>query len=108
MAYNSKKQSIDEYRQGRVVEKGKLYDQVSDILFRNDPVGINLGFNVDEYEPEARTILPRLENIKSVDEIRKIAYEEFLHWFSHSTTVGGESHYQKIAEEIWAALNPLK
>ena len=39
-----------------------LYDRVTSILFRIDPMGINFEDNTDEYDPETDTILPRLQN----------------------------------------------
>jgi hypothetical protein len=38
----------------------RLFTEVSAILFRHDPIGINFEGNTDEYDPEAGTILPRL------------------------------------------------
>ena len=40
---------------------GSLFDSITALLFRHDPIGINFEDNTDEYEPEARTILPRLK-----------------------------------------------
>lgn len=62
MGFNSDKQTKEEYRANRVASKGKLYDQLCDLFFKYDPVGINLVDNIDEYEPEVETILPRLGN----------------------------------------------
>ena len=46
-------------------EYGRLFEAVSEILFRHDPAELNFGFNENEYEPEAETILPRLRNCQS-------------------------------------------
>jgi len=57
-----------------------LFDEVSSILFRHDPIGINFETNTDEYEPEVGTILPRLKeahhpmaggNLESVSNIKR-------------------------------------
>ena len=88
-----------------------LYEEVSAILFRHDPIGLNFGHNTNEYEPEVDTILPRLENAYSVQDVRRIVHEEFLRWFSSGTTedlhgiVGREEHYQAIAADIWEAMS---
>lgn len=91
-----------------------LYEEVSAILFRHDPVGLNFGYNTDEYEPEVDTILPRLEGADSAEDVRRVVHEEFLRWFgthgepepSEEThkLVGREEHYQAIAEDIWDAI----
>lgn len=57
---------------------GKLYDQVLEILFRHDPIGINFKDNKDEYSPEAGTILPRLKEAGSQAKLRRIIHEEFV------------------------------
>ena len=54
---------------------GLLFDTVTALLFDSDPMGINFGDNADEYEPETGTILPRLANAKSVDDVQTIVYE---------------------------------
>jgi hypothetical protein len=39
-------------------EYGELFDSVTALLLRHDPIGIDFKVNPDEYEPETRTILP--------------------------------------------------
>jgi hypothetical protein len=82
---------------------GTLYDEVSSILFRHDPIGICRETNTDEYEPEVGTILPRLRQAGSAKELSGIIYEEFFRWFNGDDLVGPPSKYDKIAEEIWDA-----
>ena len=81
-------------------EYGRLYDAVSDILFRDDPIGINFETNTDEYEPEVGTILPRLKACHSVEDVQTVVHEEFVKWF-YSDTAGPAERYRKVAEEIW-------
>ena len=45
---------------------------LSAILFRRDPVGLNVEENRDEYDPEARTILPRLAGCRSAEGVRRL------------------------------------
>jgi hypothetical protein len=82
------------------LEYGILFDAVAAILFRHDPIGINYENNTDEYEPEARTILPRLRICKSVEDVQSVVYEEFQQWFGDEIADSAES-YKAIAEEIW-------
>jgi hypothetical protein len=93
--------------EGRLAEKerlkaeyGSLFGSVEEILFRHDPIEINYGFNTDEYDPEVKTILPRLKTCRSVEDVASVVHEEFLHWFN-SESVGAKERYQNIAEEIW-------
>ncbi|MBF7074612.1 hypothetical protein ISG33_14495 [Glaciecola sp. MH2013] len=78
----------------------KLYFCVSRILYDNDIEGINFGVNDDEYEPEVGTILPRLHDASSVEDIQLILSEEFNHWFGSNREL---DEYYDSAKEIWAA-----
>ena len=79
-----------------------LFDVVSDVLFKYDPIGINFGTNTDEYDPEVGTILPRLSECDSIEDVRRITHEEFVVWFG-ADGAGPEENYAEAAEEIWLA-----
>jgi hypothetical protein len=64
-------------------------------------MGINFEDNTDEYDPEVGTILPRLRDCRSPEQVRRVTYEEFLRWFGGG--VGDEQKYGAIAQEIWDA-----
>ena len=52
-------------------EYQKLFERLTEILFRHDPIGMNLEATTSEYEPEARTILPRLRSERvDIDQVR--------------------------------------
>lgn len=81
-----------------------IYAEVEKILFRVDPVGIDFGDNVDEYAPEVRTIIPRLEDARSEADVHCIVYEEFVQWFG-AEIAGAASRkvYKDAAKKIWQA-----
>src|ERR1700677_699832 len=87
----------------------KKYDQLSELLFRHDPIGIafighdQVADNPDEYEPEVGTILPRLRDCSSEADCLKVIHEEFSRWFGGEA--GPISHYKKIAHETWIMWN---
>ncbi len=89
---------------------GAIYDKLSALFFRFDPIGIafidhpNVVDNPDEYEPEVDTILPRLEHCSSEVDCMRIIHEEFSHWFG-GDTAGSASHYESIAREVWVLWN---
>ena len=59
----------------------ELFEAILEILFRYDPIKIcNHTAGASEYSAEVNTILPRLENAKSVEDVHKIIYEEFVRW----------------------------
>ena len=80
---------------------GQLFDSVSALLFQHDPIGIAFdNENTDEYDPEAGTILPRLQTCKSSTDALRAVHEEFVRWFG-ADTAGPPEAYAKIASEIW-------
>jgi hypothetical protein len=87
-------------RQRLKAEYRGLFDEVSALLFRLDPIGINFECNTDEYEPEVGTILPLLRSCSSAEDVRRIVHQEFVRWFG-ADSAGPEEHYSNIATEIW-------
>jgi len=85
----------------------QLLIEVSTILFRHDPIGINFEENTDEYDPEAGTILPRLRSGLSVEEATAIVHEEFVRWFEPETA-GSRELYKAMAAEILSAYQKWK
>ena len=94
------REQILEERKLLKAEYGCLFDDLSALLFRHDPIGINFDVNPDEYEPEVGTILPRLRDCRSTSDVLQTVYEEFVRWFG-AETAGPQEHYAHIAEEIW-------
>src|SRR4051812_7148384 len=80
-------------------EYGRLFDAFSEILFRHDPAELNYDFNRDEYDSEAETILSRLKDCHSVEDVLIIVREELQKWFDKDTAAKAVN--KKIAEEIW-------
>lgn len=88
-----------------VNQYGPAFYNLSNLLFAEDPMGINFESNTDEYEPEARTILPRLNDCRSVDDVRRIVHEEFARWFAPAR-VGSPEKYHSVATRIWGEIVP--
>lgn len=86
-------------------EFSPLFNEVSAILFRLDPMGLNYGFNTDEYEAEVGTILPRLKECRSARDVQKVVYEEFERWFGIS---GKPEKYRLASQDIWSAWRRFK
>ena len=84
-------------------EYRELFEEVRRILTEADPIHIALeDVNPDEYEPEVGTILPRLKDAESADDVRRIIHQEFVRWFSPEIA-GPESRYQRAAAKVWEA-----
>jgi hypothetical protein len=81
----------------------KLYEVVLTILFQHDPVRICDDSNdaqETEYASEVETILPRLKEATSAQELQQIVYEESIRWFDASA--GPIERYNQIAHDIWS------
>ncbi len=70
------------------------------LFFEADPIGINFESNTDEYRPEAETVQLRKSEAGSVEDVRRIVYEEFIRWFGDDV-VGTPEKYEQVARSIW-------
>ena len=98
----------DEFRRQREHLKRAYrgaFERLNDILFAEDPVGLDFEGNTDEYEPEVGTILPRLRECGAVEDVRRVVHEEFVRWFD--SAAGPAELYQVIAERIWTEVVPV-
>ncbi|WP_334121640.1 hypothetical protein [Glutamicibacter sp.] len=77
-----------------------LTSRVEKLLFAADPIGINFDTNTDEYSPEAKSIVRRLPEVGSMDDLQRIIHQEFVHWFD-ADIAGSVEQYRSIAESIW-------
>ena len=92
---------ILEERRRLKAEYGELFDAISALLFHVDPIGISFdNENLDEYDPETGTILPRLKTCKSADDVLRVVHEEFVRWFD-ADTAGSRKGYAEVANQIW-------
>ena len=93
-------------RQGSLkASYGALYTEVSRLVREADPIRlISRGTPDDEYDPEVGTILPRLREAKSPDDVQRIVHEEFVHWFS-AEIAGSAEEYAEVSKKIWEARN---
>jgi broad specificity phosphatase PhoE len=84
---------------------GALYTEVSRLMREADPIRlIAIGAPEDEYDVELRTILPRLREAKSSDDVQRIVHEEFVHWFS-AEIAGPAEQYAEVSKNIWEVWN---
>ena len=102
------REQIREERRQLKAEYGDLFDSVAKLLFRHDPIGIAFeNPNTDEYEPEAGTILPRLQTCESASDVNRVVHQEFVRWFDEGNA-GPEEGYAQIASEIWELWQPYR
>ena len=73
-----------------------------------DPIGLlEGGAPADEYGPEIGTVVPRVVNAQSIEEVTTVLHEEFLRWFGDD--IAGTRHtYEAPAGKIWKALLELR
>jgi hypothetical protein len=95
------REQIREARRLLRKEYCELFDKTAAPLYRHDPIGINFDDNPDEYEPEAETILPRLRDCRSREDVVRVVHQEFSRWFGEDTA-GAPERYQKLASDVWS------
>jgi hypothetical protein len=97
--------TVDKQKHERGRGYGWLHDDLVDILYRHDPIGIGITIDgpLNEYEPEATSILPRLRGVSTVAEVSAILRLEFIRWFDEDLA-GPIETYLPIAEEIVAEM----
>ncbi|HEY3415127.1 MAG TPA: hypothetical protein VGM51_19000 [Armatimonadota bacterium] len=77
---------------------------VNDILRLRDPVGlIEMGAPADEYAPEAESIVARMREMASEDDVWRIVTEEFVRWFGADTWVSAEA-LQLASGDVWTCI----
>lgn len=81
---------------------GRLFVEVEAALFRADPMGLNFEDNTDEYEFEARGIVPRLGKCGSEDDVCRVVASEF------DAQLSDPSRLNAAAAEIWHTLHRRK
>jgi hypothetical protein len=59
----------------------KIFSDLALLFFVYDPVGLNFYSKTDEHVPEVRTVLPRLDVVRTAAEIPGLIREEFVRWF---------------------------
>jgi hypothetical protein len=70
-------------------------------MFKHNPIGLDFETNIDEYDPEARTVIPRLRECASAGDVQRVLHEQFCRWFSPELAGPAEA-YRAMAEELWA------
>lgn len=75
----ARKHRIHLSRQQRELRRryGGLFEDVSELLFRFDPAGLNFGSNRDEYDGETEQILPRLASCRSAEDVDLLLRQVF-------------------------------
>ena len=58
-----------------------LYDQLIEILFQLDPIGVHRD-DADKFVPELATMLPRLREARIADDVEQIVLEELRRWYA--------------------------
>ena len=78
-----------------------LFERVSEILHRHDPMGITTG-DPNEYEAEAGTIIPRLRLAYDAGDVETIIGQEMAFWYGDAMAPPEEG-FGPTAREVWAA-----
>src|SRR5215510_15311929 len=78
------------------------YLELSRLVEEADPVQlIAASAPTDEYGPEVASILSRLHETRSVEDVQRMVHEVFVRWFGPDIA-GQESDYTVLSKSIWA------
>jgi hypothetical protein len=58
-----------------------LYDEVLEILFQTDPIGVHGQNNIEKFVPEATSILARLREARFAEDVETIVQQELRRWY---------------------------
>src|SRR6266567_6367750 len=58
-----------------------LYDEVVNILFEIDPIGVHVDHNTEKFVPEATSILARLRDARFAEDVENIVQQELRRWY---------------------------
>lgn len=91
-------------------EQPGLFAEIHEIITRHDPMGIIFEDSPaaeTEYDPEVGTIIPRLSEAHTLDDVRRIVDDEFDRWFGADTSRDPRriTCMRGMAGEIWDAWN---
>lgn len=76
-------------------------DDLIALLDRLDPIELRRGgAPIGEYSAEARTILPRLVEAASAEDVMRVVHEEFVRWFDPGIA-GPIEDYRAASRAIW-------
>jgi hypothetical protein len=86
----------------------ELFEAILKALFSHDPYGFcDSKLGATEYSLEVRTILPRLSNTMSYDEVLQVVREEFTRWLGEPK-IRDQAAYEAMARDIWTYLQEHK
>jgi len=77
-----------------------LFEEISSIIYKHDPVGINLSDNPDEYDIETGAILVVLEKCISKEGLDRNIHSIFVKMFDEKTA-GSLADYKSMSHNIW-------
>ena len=77
-----------------------LVKAISALMFRHDPIQLNVGLNADEYESQACDLVELLPICDEASKVTDLMHEIFQAWFTKSVA-GERSRYDALGQEVW-------
>ncbi len=85
-----------------MIKRSLMIKKVRDIINKHDPIGlVKLGCPINEYHPEVKQIISKINLKNSVNELQEAVYHIFVNMFDKKL-VGPKSKYQELSAEIFA------
>jgi hypothetical protein len=81
-----------------------LFEQVARVIADADPVGLlAAGAPADEYEPEVRALIPRLQHAADLESLERAVIELFTSAFG-SQGSEDQQRYRVVSERLWSGV----
>ena len=58
-----------------------MYDEIVDIVFDIDPIGVHSDHTAEKFVPEATSILARLRDARVAEDVESIVQQELRRWY---------------------------
>ena len=89
-----------DYR-GELLRDRPLVNELTALLFREDPIGVAAWAPNDEYQGEAEAMTIWLPRAKNLDYVRRQVHEDFAQWLG-ADIAGEPGRYDSIARAVFA------
>lgn len=102
------KQKIREEEAQLTARYGNLLNEVAAIMFRHDTEGLaRMGCPTDEYMPEARRVLLKLEETADANQMKQLVKTVFEEMFDEALDATNEQLIA-LADELWKHVSARK
>jgi hypothetical protein len=86
---------------GELLRDRPLVEELTALLYSEDPIGLAASVPDDEYEPEAEAMAIWLPHANNLDSVRRQIHQDFVQWFG-AELAGEPARYESTAQAVLA------